>query len=251
MKLPDTAGVITVIWLVGFTPAPSAHAMGEPAGDTARIRDTPTPTESPINTWTGSNHWNSASNWSLGRTPEAGDDVRIGGGWVMLTNATPELFAFTLNSGVLTFSNWDACVAASNVMLSSGTVTHAANTDTIAADGWTPNGRVYFRCHNLALGPGVTINAAGKGYRNSMTNGCGPGGGTGGGNASAYAGGGGGGRIAVWRWIDAWTGTPSPGSPGSAADGGAGSPARELPRPAATMEVEDVHWVDESLGAVG
>jgi len=76
-------------------------------------------------TWGGSTNadWFNDDNWDNGH-PLAGDTVVIGvGADVLLTNATELIDSLTMDGGTLTFSNWYACVIASNVVLNGGTVT--------------------------------------------------------------------------------------------------------------------------------
>jgi hypothetical protein len=160
---------------VTLTLGPGLYVIGAPDHDTIWIQDSLVFTQTVVKTWTGSNNWNIATNWSPQGVPAQGDDVRISSGWVMLTNATPALYAFTLNSGTLVFSNWDTCIAASNVTLNSGTVTHPANTDSNAP--WTPNARIRFICCGLTMAANCTMNAVGKGYQVGSNGGYGPGGG--------------------------------------------------------------------------
>jgi hypothetical protein len=176
---------------VTLTVAPGPYVVGAPSNATIWIQDSLTFTQTVINTWTGVNNWNVSTNWSQGRVPSDGDDVRIASGSVMLTNATPVLYAFTMNGGTLTFSNWDTSLTASNVALNGGTVTHSVETYTNAP--WIPDSRVYFRCYNLTVAANGALNTDGRGYAGGIGtryNGCGPGGGVGY-YWSAYGGGGG------------------------------------------------------------
>ena len=133
--------------------------------------------------------WNTAANWSEG-VPAAGQEVVINGD-VMLTNATPLLISCTLNAGATqTFNGWDSVLNASVVTIN-GTMTHAPNTDSDGADGWTPNVRVNIACDTLTVSAGGKIDVTGKGFAGKVgnaVNGCGPGAGKG---ATGGAGGGG------------------------------------------------------------
>jgi hypothetical protein len=82
-----------------------------------------------------------------------------------------------MTGGTLVFSNWEARLIASNLMILTGTVTHVANSATNAP--WDPDARVFFQCVNFFLGTAAVINVTEKGYRGGTTSasGCGPGGG--------------------------------------------------------------------------
>jgi hypothetical protein len=211
--IPEPAESVTLTLALG------PYVIGAPDHDTIWIQDSLVFTQTVVRTWTGSNNWNSATNWNPQGVPAAGDDVRIAGGSVTLTNATPVLYAFRMNAGTLTFNNWDTYVAASNVTLSTGTVTHALNTDT--AVPWTPDNRVYFRCYALTMATSCTINVKSRGYgpgTSPGSTGYGPGRGpAGSGGGHGGVGGGGGPTYGV-------SNAPvDPGSGGSVGSGGGGS----------------------------
>ncbi|NLE41654.1 MAG: glycoside hydrolase family 127 protein [Lentisphaerae bacterium] len=114
------------------------------------------------------NDWNTPEYWS-GGVPVAEQDVVINGG-VMLTNATPLLISCTLNAGATqTFNGWDSVLNASVVTIN-GTMTHAPNTDSDGADGWTPNARVNIACDTLTVSAGGKIDVTGKGFAGKVGN---------------------------------------------------------------------------------
>lgn len=133
--------------------------------------------------------WHTASSWDRGDVPGTDDNVVIGSGSVLLTNATAALASFTMNGGTLTFSNWTTRLSAGEIALQGGTVTHAiCDTDVSASNIH----RVYLVCSNLLLGAGATIDGYERGYRGGYSStipGQGPGG--------ALNGGGGGTVVAV------------------------------------------------------
>lgn len=138
-----------------------------------------------VRTWNGASatgDWFIAANWLPDdKFPQDGDTVWITNKTVLLTNATAELAGFVItNSGTLVFSNWNTRLIAREIEVHA-TVTHVANSDTNAADGWQPDGNVSLVCSNLLVSALGTIHGDERGYRaadgNISTNGYGPGGG--------------------------------------------------------------------------
>ncbi|MBI2441226.1 MAG: hypothetical protein HYV35_07645 [Lentisphaerae bacterium] len=131
----------------------------------------------------GTNDWFVETNWSIGTWPTNADYVVITnpGVGILLTNATAPLGSlFISNTATLIFSNWATALNATNVTIEkSGILTHAANSDTNGADGWTPDARVWIVCSNLTVAASGSINVNLKGYGApvSRDKGYGPGGG--------------------------------------------------------------------------
>ena len=115
--------------------------------------------------------WANASTWGGGGTPGNGDDVTINSGIsVTVDVTTASLNSFTDN-GTLTFLGWSTIMTAAVVQVN-GTITHAVNTDTTPSP-WTPDNRVYIVCGNLTVAGGGYIQANGRGYQGSVTDGTG------------------------------------------------------------------------------
>lgn len=115
--------------------------------------------------FTGSGDWNDVTLWG-GALPAAGDAVVIRGE-VSLTNSTPLLASFTIDSDCsVTCDNWETLISADTVAIN-GTLTHAVNS-AIAADAttgeWIPNARVNIACTDLTVGEGGIIDVEGMGY---------------------------------------------------------------------------------------
>lgn len=73
-------------------------------------------------TWTGlgdARDWFDSGNWDQG-IPADNDTVIIGSGSVWLTNSTPELAAFEMTAGTLTFTNWTTILTATSVTVNGG-----------------------------------------------------------------------------------------------------------------------------------
>ncbi len=148
-------------------------------------------------TWTGAagadwfedDHWQ--DNDLNPGVPETDDAVVIpAGSTLLLTNATAELASFSITNATLTFSNWTACLRATQVdVWSNGILTHAI-VNTNDAPGIT--NRVYVTGSNLTVRPGGRITASARGHWRSLlvnsTPGAGPGAGT---SVNGYGGGGG------------------------------------------------------------
>ncbi|MBI2441904.1 MAG: hypothetical protein HYV35_11110 [Lentisphaerae bacterium] len=129
------------------------------------------------------NDWFTGANWSGGLVPTNNDEVVItnAGIGVLLTNSTYSLSSlFISNTATLICSNWNTALNATTVTVQkSAIITHAANSDTNGADGWTPDARVWIVCSNLTVAASGSINVNLKGYgaRLSAGAGYGPGGG--------------------------------------------------------------------------
>ncbi len=171
-------------------------------------------------TWVGpaGGHWFVATNWVPDDNwPQAGDSATITNGWVLLTNSTTNLASFAITNATLIFSNWDTCLAASNVAIwNRGTLT--------VANAFTTNqmsNRVWIVCSNLTIETGGQINVDAAGFAGDN----GPGRGTG---VSRGAGGGYGG--VGGKSEDGTPGLPygsanAPTAPGSGGGSAPGYPA--------------------------
>jgi len=186
-------------------------------------------------TWIGgSNFWDTATAWNPEGIPGSGDTAVIAGAssHVILTNAATIEALRVTNGATLTFSNLNAVVEATEVMISSGgTVTHVINSDTNETDGWQVDGRVYIVCSNFTLASDGMINVDYKGFQPIGTGkGAGPGGGQVAAGSKNPGGGGHGGRGGD-GWLSSSPGgieydsTNQPAWPGSA---GGGSPQFNL-----------------------
>ncbi len=156
-------------------------------------------------TWTGAanSNWFDTNNWSGLALPVAGDSVLItnAGNNVLLTGSPPYLLSFAISNKTLIFSNWDACLSATNFTIGSGGTITVANAFTTSQ----MSNRVDIVCSNLTLEAGGMINVAGKGFAGgdaASTNGYGPGGGRGKTPESNGSGGGGGhGGRGGYSWL--------------------------------------------------
>ncbi len=143
-------------------------------------------------------NWFTATNWlPADDYPRTGDTVSVTNGFILLTNATEYLAAFTISNATLIWTNWNTTLSASNLMLRNGAVlTHVANsaTTTNESGAWVPDARVTIACSNLTVEAGGVINASGMGYTggSGYPAARGPGRGPGGGLDGASYGGGGG-----------------------------------------------------------
>jgi len=137
---------------------PGAYIMGTATSASATIVNDPIVPGFNMSVTAGT--WDSPSVWSMGRRPVAGDVV-VATNAILLTNATERLAAFT-NWGVLTFSNWHACLAADSVTLAGGRLEHVSCLGT----NQTPlaSNRVHIVCDTLVIESNASINVDECGY---------------------------------------------------------------------------------------
>ncbi len=140
-------------------------------------------------TWaraSGTGDWFEASNWSPAQAPtNAGDSAVITNGYVLLTNETAALSAFSISNATLIFTNWITALRATNVTIRSG----ATLTLPAAFTNTQMSNRVWVVCSNFLLEG--TIQTAGRGYAGGVGMNL-PGNGPGGGPMVGSRGGGGG-----------------------------------------------------------
>jgi len=140
--------------------------------------------------WTGPSNgsWFVEANWTPNGMPDDGlDEVVLNSGTLLLTNVTPPVASFTQGGGILIFSNWHACLLATNVTITGGVVTLPPaflNTDM--------SNRIRIVCDSFRLETPGAINGDARGYRGGDKAGIATGQGPGGGYAGANAGAGGG-----------------------------------------------------------
>ncbi len=124
-------------------------------------------------TWTGAanSNWSDTNNWSGLALPAGGDDVLVtnAGYNVLLTSSTPDLASFVISNKTLIFSNWTACLSATNVTVGAGGTVTVANA---FITGQMSN-RVNIVCSNFTLDAGGIVKVVSNGF--SMTYGPGAG----------------------------------------------------------------------------
>ncbi len=128
-----------------------------------------------------SGDWHVPATWEQGVVPQAGDEVTVVSGHVVAVRRATEALAALRVDGALISQAWDAPIQAAELIIE-GVVSHAANTDTNGADGWTADARLLILCSNLVLRRSGKVDTTGKGYPpgDSYGSGRGPGGGFGG-----------------------------------------------------------------------
>ena len=185
-------------------------------------------------TWNGGTNgdWFDATKWVPSDTsPNAGDDVVIPNGSVILSNSSASLASFTITNATLTFTNWGTALMAGNITIQTNGILNHVVCDTNA--GPSNTNRVYILCSNLTVNVGGLIDANGCGYvgRTNGLTGQGPGGG---GFATTSGGGGGyggtGGTSSHYSPGGSAYGSPSaPVQPGSGGAGGTTGTAPLVP----------------------
>ena len=144
--------------------------------------------------WKGgaTGNWEDAANWTAGRSgetpPLAGDDVVLGDTGAVTVNllsSTPRLSSLVLGgywtTATLSTTNWTTCIEAEAIRINGNGVVTCSPASTNQAD----IGRVWFKCGEMNIASGATIDADAKGYAGrpvsnaAVLSGVGPGGGRG------------------------------------------------------------------------
>ncbi|NLL83450.1 MAG: hypothetical protein GX230_04325 [Lentisphaerae bacterium] len=103
--------------------------------------------------------WHDAANWSPA-PPATGDSVTIDAGTLLLSASTPQLNAFTMSGGTLTFTNWTTTLQASIITLSGNALftLPAPFSDTDMSN------RVSIVCDSLHIDSTSKIDVSGQGF---------------------------------------------------------------------------------------
>ncbi len=164
------------------------------------------PARAGVKTWnTTAGDWSEAANWTEAGVPAAGDDVVITnlGAFVYLTNSTARLSSLIISNVIVSCSNWDTTIYATNLTIkNSGILTcYGPFSNNVMSN------RVSVNCTTLIIETNGSINVTDKGYAGGL----GPGGdfypdgnGPGGGGTtlnSLGAGGGGYGGVGVYSQV--------------------------------------------------
>ncbi len=174
--------------------------------------------------WSGPSNgsWFVESHWIPNGIPDDGlDHAYLTNGTILLTNSTPPAASFTMSGGSLIFSNWFACLVASNVTVTGGVITLPT-----AFSNNVMSNRVWILCDTFTLQSPGQIDANARGYaggtKNQTATGQGPGGGSAGANAGAgggHGGAGGGGYNGGTGQTNGTGVAHNPGSGGGASTG--------------------------------
>jgi hypothetical protein len=115
----------------------------------------------------GTPDWFTAANWSpADAPPQPGDDVVIAGGAsVVLAADSAMLGSFAITNAMLTFTNWNTTLRATNVFIRQGALLTLPAPFRAAAGEMTNNLTIV--CTNLTLDAAGVIDVSGKGYNYS------------------------------------------------------------------------------------
>jgi hypothetical protein len=176
-------------------------------------------------TWGGTGNWTNGSRWTPAGMPGYLDTAVVTNGVVTLSESVWAGNVTVSNGATMLFTNWNTVLYARDVTVR-GTITHPVNTDTNAADGWTPDNGVWIVCTNLTIAAGGSLDVTGKGYAGSVTHGRGPGGGRGDPYPNFFGGGGYGGLggKAASPWGQTYGSSIAPTDPGSSGGSRSDSP---------------------------